>query len=91
MNEKHEADKGTDKGANTYYADYQPDQNCADGCDHYESSIHIEIVIKTTTVSAAGVVRAGVRIVTSCATVATTQIHTAGVATPCMRAILAGV
>lgn len=55
------------------------------------TSVQIEIVIKTTTVRAAGVMWAGVRIVTSCAAVATAQIHTASVATPCMRAILTGV
>ena len=54
-------------------------------------SIKIEIVIKTTTVSAAGVVRTGVRIVTGGAAVATAQIHPASIATPCVRAILAGV
>ena len=51
----------------------------------------MEIVIKSTTVSAAGVVRAGVRIVTVGAAVATAQIHPASVAAPCMRAILTGV
>jgi hypothetical protein len=54
------------------------------------SSVHIEIVIKTTTVSAAGVVRAGVRIVTSGAVVATAQIHRRALPLH-VRAIIAGV
>jgi len=38
VNEKHEADEGADKTGNTRDADYQPDKNCADGCNHLDLS-----------------------------------------------------
>jgi len=36
VDEKQQANEGTENSTNTSNANYQPDQNCADGCDHLD-------------------------------------------------------
>jgi hypothetical protein len=36
VDEKQQANEGTENSTNTRNAHYQPDQNCSDGCDHFD-------------------------------------------------------